>query len=459
MNSKIGIASALASLALFGCTQTDGDANGSGAAHAAAPEANETGSPPPATMPEASGTPEPATTAPASAPSPVAYTLCASGLPTSGMWKCDPVLADVNADGHVDLVAVPRLGRGPRVWLGDGAGNWRDSSEGLDPGTGSCGGGVGVADVDMDGDADIVVGDHCHGIYVYLGDGTGQWEKVVDGLFPTQLVGDDTVIEHWTGAEDIACADVNGDGFPDLVAAASDYGGVNVYHGDGTGRNWKWSALSPTPEGWAVRVVLADLNGDDLPDIIASHSDGPRAWLNEGDNGWGEMNDGLPSPMIRGIYQAMAAADMNGDGRTDIIVANWYDGPEVYFQQEGGWWLKAEDVFPGMLGGATGIAVGDIDQDGHQDIAVAGRTTLGKGFSRGVYLLTGQGEGRWTFHADSGLPGTGLAATPGVAIGDVNADGVPDVIACTGLKVESNPKDPSAPTIAEQVIVFCGKRR
>ena len=64
-------------------------------------------------------------------PSAVTFTPCTEGLPQRGMWKCDPVFADVNEDGFLDLAAIPRLGDGAHVWLGDGQGRWTDSSWGL----------------------------------------------------------------------------------------------------------------------------------------------------------------------------------------------------------------------------------------------------------------------------------------------------------------------------------------
>ena len=87
-------------------------------------------------------------------------------------------------DGHLDLLAIARLGDGAHVWLGDGKGNWTDSSEGLKMKGGSCGGGIAVGDINKDGFADLAVADHCSGVYVYLADGAGHWKMVTEGLYP-----------------------------------------------------------------------------------------------------------------------------------------------------------------------------------------------------------------------------------------------------------------------------------
>ena len=111
------------------------------------------------------------------------FTLAAGGLAEKGRWKGTPVLTDVNADGFLDLVATARLGDGVHVWLGNGQGAWRDSSDGLAQSS-ACGGGVAVADVNGDGHLDLAVADHCEGVSVYFGNGQGHWVRSAGDLNP-----------------------------------------------------------------------------------------------------------------------------------------------------------------------------------------------------------------------------------------------------------------------------------
>jgi len=391
-------------------------------------------------------------------PAPIHFQLCTAGLPLDGMWKCDPVVADVNGDGHPDIAAVPRLGHGPRVWLGNGAGQWTESSEGLAyENAASCGGGVELADINKDGHLDLAVADHCHGISVYLGDGAGKWKAVTKELFPSELAPDNDPdhLQMYRGSEDLDLADVNRDGNLDIVSASSDEGGLHVYLGDGTGMNWKREATSLPGKDWANRVMLRDLNGDGLPDLIANYSEGPRVWLNEGGTGWRSEGRGLPAPMVHGIFIGLDIADMNKDGRPDIITANWVDGPEIYLQLPDGAWAKQPDLFPQMLGGASALAVADFDKDGNLDIVAAGRLTLAGGYIRGVFTLFGDGTGAMRYSSDSGLPTTGLAATDGMAAADLNQDGYPDVIAGSGLIVETVPGGATQAILPEHLIAWC----
>ena len=381
-------------------------------------------------------TDEQESSAPAAPPS-FTFDLSSASLPEEAMWKCDPVFEDINEDGYLDLIAHPRLGTGPRVWLGDGAGGWLDSSAGLHMQF-SCGGGIDVADLDGDGNLDLAIADHCNGLYVYFGDGGGNWEVGVEQVYPTDLVRQPDLVELHLGSEDLRLGDVNGDGHLDMVAGSSDEGGINVYLGDGTGMNWERNSIGLPTTGWTNRVELADMDGDGRLDIIASYADGPRVYRNMGDNRWEDASDGMPSPMIRGLFRGLSVEDMNKDGRLDIIVANWVDGPEVYYQEEDGSWAKSPDVFREMYGGAQGLDVADLDGDGWLDIVVTGRLERDGGFIRGVFALrNNDGDGTWEFIENSGLPTTGLAAMDGVCLGDVNNDGHPDVAAGSGLITET----------------------
>ncbi|HNQ23736.1 MAG TPA: VCBS repeat-containing protein [Phycisphaerae bacterium] len=389
-------------------------------------------------------------------PPPAAYTLCAKGLPTTGMWKCDPVFVDANLDGHVDLAAMARLGDGPHLWLGDGTGTWEKWDAALASRFPSCGGGLSFVDVNHDGHLDFAVADHCRGVFVYLGDGQGHWEAVTAGLCPPGVDPEDPMGQMHLGAEDLATGDVNGDGCIDIVACASDEGGINVYLGDGSGRNWTHTPGALPATGWANRVLLADMNGDGALDVVSSYADGPRVWHNDGHGKWTPAAFGLPSPSLRGIYTGIDVADVNHDGRPDIAVANWVDGPEVYFQQADQAWTKADDVFPELIGGAVGLALGDLDGDGNVDIVVSGRMTLDPGHVRGVFALFGDGQGHWKFAPNTGLPTTGLAFTAGVSVGDIDGDGVLDIAAGSGLKVEDTGLPEDKAVIEQRLIVWRG---
>jgi hypothetical protein len=374
-------------------------------------------------------------------PSPIRYEMSRSGLPIEGKWKCDPYFGDIDGDGDLDLAGQERLGKGAQVWLGDGEGNWSAYSTGLEMDGTSCGGGVAFEDVNGDGQIDLLVADHCRGLYVYLRDGD-RWEVVTEGLYPEEVVPEGAFVSRYVGADDLAVGDVDGDGALDMVAGSSDNGGgISVFLGDGTGRNWILQDNDLPNHGWAPRVLLADMNDDGLLDIVASHSEGPRVWLGTPEGTWQLSDAGLPEPEIHGIYNGLAVGDIDNDGRMDIAVSNWFDGPEVYLQQADGSWSKQPDVFPGMFGGSYGMALGDMDGDGNLDVVASGRLDREVvGYVYGIFVLFGDGTGRFTPAGDAGLPTFGLPFTFGVALGDVDNNGLLDIVAGSGGAVATSRK-------------------
>src|SRR5262245_47496705 len=318
---------------------------------------------------------------------PLKYVLATTGLPHDAMWKSTPVFADVNEDGFLDLAALPRLGQGAHVWLGDGKGTWREASEGLRFSV-SCGGGVAFGDVNKDGHLDLAVADHCAGVSVYFGDGQGHWQASTQGLNPAisqQKSFAEDEENSFLGAEDLALGDVNEDGFLDLVVAASDEGGLSVYFGDGTGKSWKEASADGLPSGedpepgdqekagWANNVLLHDMDGDGHLDVVANYYAGPRVWRGDGKGHWHPYSQGLPRPIVGGLYRGLAVGDINEDGRMDLAVANTRNGPEVYLQTKDGTWQPTPSRLPPLKGGAMGVALGDLDGDGHLDLVIGGR--------------------------------------------------------------------------------------
>ncbi len=403
---------------------------------------------------------EPSATGHGTEPETLRFTLAADGLPADGHWKGVPVLADVNADGFLDLAAHLRLGDGAGVWLGDGQGSWTDVSKGLLVEEGSCGGGVDLGDINRDGHLDLAVADHCNGVYVFLGDGQGRWRQTTGALNPSiaaEVPEDDLNI--FTGAEHLAVGDVNQDGFLDLVVSASDRGGFAVYLGDGTGTNWEETGVDGLPSaydpenkdiqrgGWATKFLLQDINGDGIVDVAASYYAGPRVWRGDGKGWWQPWSNGLPKPVVGGLFWGIAAGDINHDGRVDLLVGNRINGPEVFLQNADGSWQRTPDVMPSMQGGALAVALGDLDGDGYLDMVVGGRITRHRNSRFGLFVLRGDGQGSWTELA-TGLPRDGLEVPWGIAVGDVNNDGRLDLAVTTGggrasakTRADSRPED------------------
>jgi hypothetical protein len=283
---------------------------------------------------------------------------------------------------------------------------------------------VAVADVNGDGKPDLIVSDYNTGVDVLLGNGDGTFHPAV--TYATQ----DSVMS-------VAVADVNGDGKPDIaVAMLSSSVAVLLGNGDGTFQPAVTYPCGVTPDS----VAIADVNGDHRPDLVLADWTGFRLDVLLG-NG-----DGTFRPAVRynsGGYVALSAviADVNGDGKPDLVVANWWQS--IPHRQNGtvGVLLGNGDgtfqpvVTYGSGGtGASSVAVADVNRDGKLDLVVANcEASPGGGGSCGsigsghglVAVLLGNGDGTFQPAVTYDLGGLGAGS---VAVADINADGKPDVL-------------------------------
>jgi len=312
---------------------------------------------------------------------------------SGGLGNDFVAFVDLNADGIPDLVANNICAAG--TYCNGGDGHWIEGAVGVLLGNGdgtfqppvvySSGGGdatsAAVADVNGDGIPDIVVVNSALSatVGVLLGNGDGTFQPAV--TFPAGAA----------LSSSIAIADVNGDGKPDLVLALDNCGSCNsgdgsaaVLLGNGNGTFQPpvlYDAGGPSPDS----IAIADVNGDSKPDLIVANA-------NPGNNGYGSV----------GILLG------NGDGTFQPVRA----------YTSGGWYPSS-------------VAVADVNRDGHPDILMVnscmGSYELCPSGSVGVLL--GNGDGTFKPVATYLV----LAGNQSLAVGDVNGDGKPDIIVTDAL--------------------------
>ncbi len=254
----------------------------------------------------------------------------------------------------------------------------------------------------------------------------------------------------------LAIADMNGDGFDDIITAKrTSTGSIRVFDGL-TGERFdgalsQINAFNGRTEKGAF-VAAGDVNGDGQVDIIAGSALGGRGLVKVFDGRDGSLlaqTRPFGSSFIGGIR--VAAGDLDGDGRDEIVTAKGYLGGtvKVYDLVGGGKGgpTSLVESFRFLVGGSryrggVSVAVADLDGDGKDDI------------------VTGRNTGRTLIETFSGIDGHSIAPaiTPfgaayrngvRVATADVNGDGIADIIAGSGLKNHTQVKFFDGDTQAE----------
>ncbi|MCC5786480.1 MAG: VCBS repeat-containing protein [Phycisphaerales bacterium] len=252
------------------------------------------------------------------------------------------------------------------------------------------------------------------GIAVFPGDGQG-------GFGTPFLVGvEGSANPSFTrgGPRSIAGGDLTGNGHTDIVAGTQ---GVEFIRNNGDGTFADPVVFYDTGPGEGINDLdIADLNGNGHLDIIATDTGGATVLVAYND-GQGNFNLGNAEFLFSLRPTAARAGDFNNNGRLDIAVANSQTQPPsvtLYLNNGNGTFTSAGD-FP-LTAGPEDLGVGDFDNDGNLDVVV----TLGGG-GGGVSILYGDGAGGFAPAEQVTIPGTNFALE--LAVGDIDGDGTDDI--------------------------------
>ncbi len=307
------------------------------------------------------------------------------------------ILADLNADGILDLVTTNYGGTTMSVLLGNGDGTFQPH---VDYAAGTLSFGLAAGDLNGDGIPDLAVASGTsNAVRVFLGNG--------DGTFQAAQVYDTVGV-----AEYAVVADFNRDGILDLATCSASVASISVLlgNGDGTFAAAQTFGSSVFPDGLAV----GDFNGDGNPDLAVANKtiNTVSIFLGKGDGTFLAPADWPTGSSPTNI----AVADLNADGKADLVVTNSVGTAISVFLGNGDGTFQSKVDYSGFSG-PWGVVTADVNGDGIPDVVASSPGT------QSVEVLQGNGDGTLQSPVTTATGVTNYL----LALGDLNGDGVVDL--------------------------------
>jgi len=267
-------------------------------------------------------------------------------------------LADFNGDGFPDIAVSNDAPDKKLVYFNDGKGNFSIGSEFGHPEWPTRN--LSIADINNDGLPDIILANRGDvgktSNYICLNGGKGMFTAhcIPVASYP---------------ATTIVPADINKDGFIDLVVPHRDGGQSYVYLGSASFTFSDDRRIPFGPPDATIRVAaVADCNADNIPDIVTiDENKGVALYFGQKDQ---TFSAGISLADAKTVPYALAIADLNNDKKPDIIVGH-VEAPSTIFFNDGTGSHFTSITFGDSKGTAYGFAIGDFNEDGRLDIATA----------------------------------------------------------------------------------------
>ena len=316
-------------------------------------------------------------------------------------------VCDFDSDGDLDVIVANYSDNNIITFKGNGNGDLLEVGRfpvGENPT------GIAVSDINDDGNVDVAIANH-ETSYVTLlfGDGKGGFKTTSHSILQTDL----SPHPHLVRLEDL-----DGDSRIDLIVDSRTHNGLRFYKGHANGQFESVSTLIDTGGDPYRGFAINDINADELLDIVTPNQREIGVATNTSSN---KLSFNLKTLAPYDVPFAVELAEMNGDGKIDLIVASNGSLITIIPGDGIGNFLEKNKTEIKTATGAKQIAIGDIDGDGLKDALVSN-------WSGELYAVFG---GKTKVEASSfKLPS--IPNPWGVALADLNEDGKSDLIIADG---------------------------
>jgi hypothetical protein len=348
---------------------------------------------------------------------------------------------DVNNDGLMDLVAAWEGSGEVKVYLNPGPGRSRLAWPAVRVASVPAVEDAMFGDLDGDGGLDVISSAEGDTRAIFVHWAPRDLNRVLDPAeWSTAALPAARGAAQWMFCLPLQLDQLHG---PDLVCGSKEAGAaVGWFRAPPDARDlaaWTWQALADA--GWIMSLAAADADGDGDPDLLVSDRQGPRRgiWLFENLAG-GELapgrrlNEGTTNVMF------LDQADINADGLMDIVAAT--SGRELIVLRQAPRqpadlprWDETRILLPPSLGTGKAVRVADLDADGRQDIVVSCEGAAGRVGLALLSYISAPTDPLWTVRPISGSAGDKYDL---IQLLDLDADGDLDVVTTeenTGLGV------------------------
>jgi hypothetical protein len=325
----------------------------------------------------------------------------------SGMYSV--AVGDFNNDNQPDIVVANYWAYSIDVFLGYGNGSFSNPTT-FSTGNDSEPFATDIGDFNNDNRLDIVVANFgSDNLGVFLGYGNGTFSSQV--IYSTG---------SGSGPHSVATGHFNNDSQLDIVVANFWTNNVGVFIGHGDGNFSNQTTYSTGYDSRPSSVAVGDFNNDNRSDIIvANNGTGAISLFLGYGNGSFSNHITISTGSSSGLW-SITIGDFNNDNRLDVAVVNyWSDNLGVFVEYGNGSFSNQTTYSIGSGSRPWSVAVGDLNDDGHPDIAVANWGTSNVG------IFIGYGSGSFTAQQTLSTP---ISSNPySVAVGDFNDDGQLDI--------------------------------